>query len=58
MVICPIALAVHCTGCPLVKFCPLKTVLGDYGKGSPVLNEEQASNADDKNTTPDKSADQ
>jgi hypothetical protein len=32
MVICPIARAVHCTGCPLVKFCPAKTVLGDYGK--------------------------
>jgi len=32
MVICPIALAVHCTGCPLVKICPAKTILGDYGK--------------------------
>jgi hypothetical protein len=32
MVICPIARAVHCTGCPLVKFCPAKTILGDYGK--------------------------
>jgi len=32
MVICPIARAVHCTGCALVKFCPAKTILGDYGK--------------------------
>ena len=32
MVICPIAKAVHCTGCLLVKFCPAKTILGDYGK--------------------------
>lgn len=32
MVICPIAKAVHCTGCPFVKFCPAKTTLGDYGK--------------------------
>jgi hypothetical protein len=32
MVICPIALAVHCTGCPLVKICPVKTILGDFGK--------------------------
>lgn len=32
MVICPIAIAVHCTGCPLVKFCPAKTILGDFGK--------------------------
>lgn len=32
MVICPIARMVHCTGCVLVKFCPLKTIIGDYGK--------------------------
>jgi hypothetical protein len=32
MVICPIARAVHCTGCILVKFCPAKTILGDFGK--------------------------
>lgn len=32
MVICPIAKMVHCTGCILVKFCPAKTILGDYGK--------------------------
>jgi hypothetical protein len=30
MVICPIALAVHCTGCPFFKFCPAKPTLGDY----------------------------
>jgi hypothetical protein len=35
MVICPIALAVHCKGCPLVKFCPAKSILGDYGKEAP-----------------------
>jgi hypothetical protein len=32
MVICPIALVVHCKGCPIVKFCPAKTIIGDYGK--------------------------
>lgn len=32
MVICPIARMVHCTGCFLVKICPAKTILGDYGK--------------------------
>lgn len=32
MVICPIARAVHCTGCFMVKFCPAKTILGDYQK--------------------------
>lgn len=30
MTICPIALTVHCIGCPLVKFCPAKSFLGDY----------------------------
>ncbi|GAB4165656.1 MAG: hypothetical protein Fur0039_01870 [Rhodocyclaceae bacterium] len=30
MKICPIALAAGCARCPLVSFCPLKTVLGDY----------------------------
>jgi hypothetical protein len=30
MTLCPIALAVHCTGCPLVKVCPAKRVLGDF----------------------------
>jgi len=32
MVICPIALIVHCSGCPIVKICPAKTIIGDYGK--------------------------
>jgi hypothetical protein len=32
MVICPIALVVHCKGCPIVKVCPAKTIIGDYGK--------------------------
>ncbi len=32
MTICPIALAVHCVGCPFVTFCPAKTILGDYDK--------------------------
>jgi len=30
MTLCPIALAVHCTGCPVVKVCPAKRTLGDY----------------------------
>jgi hypothetical protein len=32
MVICPIALVVHCSGCPIVKICPAKTIIGDFGK--------------------------
>ena len=36
MTLCPVALAVHCTGCPIVKVCPAKTILGDYGKYPPA----------------------
>ena len=36
MTLCPIALAVHCTGCPLVKVCPAKRVLGDFGTYVPA----------------------
>lgn len=32
MTLCPVALVVHCTGCPIVNMCPAKTVIGDYGK--------------------------
>ncbi len=32
MVICPIALAVHCVKCPIFNVCPVKTVIGDYKK--------------------------
>lgn len=35
MTLCPIALAVHCTGCPVVKVCPAKRVLGDYATYTP-----------------------
>jgi len=30
MTLCPIALAVHCTGCPVVKACPAKRSIGDF----------------------------
>jgi len=32
MTICPIALAVGCKKCALVKMCPVKEILGDYKK--------------------------
>ena len=35
MTLCTIALAVHCVGCPIVKLCPAKTVLGDFGTFQP-----------------------
>lgn len=32
MTLCPIALAVGCKKCPAFSVCPLKGVIGDYGK--------------------------
>jgi hypothetical protein len=51
MVICPIARAVHCTGCALVKFCPAKTFLGDYGK---TETKPESTGSDSEKTTPQK----
>jgi hypothetical protein len=57
MVICPIARAVHCTGCLFVKFCPAKTTLGDYGKDEgefvdkAIDEESQKSEEKSKNST-------
>jgi hypothetical protein len=30
MTICPVALAVGCAKCPVVKICPGKSVIGNY----------------------------
>jgi hypothetical protein len=32
MTLCPGALAIGCRKCPVVGFCPLKSVIGDYKK--------------------------
>ena len=32
MTLCPVALAVGCEKCPIVKVCPAKTVIGDFEK--------------------------
>jgi hypothetical protein len=33
MTLCPVALAVGCTKCPIVRLCPVKGVIGDYKPG-------------------------
>ena len=43
MTICPIALVVGCEKCPVFKFCPLTTVLGDQKKEPKNKNEESTS---------------
>lgn len=55
MTLCPIAMMVHCTGCPFVKFCPAKTILGDYGKTS---GQNPPSQSDSNNNDKDKSQDE
>jgi hypothetical protein len=46
MTLCPIALVVHCTGCPLVKVCPAKRVLGDYETHVPPVASDADAKAD------------
>lgn len=48
MTLCPVALAVGCRKCPIVRMCPVKGLIGDYkpekvgrsaprrGKGGPA----------------------
>jgi hypothetical protein len=45
MTLCPIALAVHCTGCPIVKACPAKRTLGDYATYPPPAPSESGAKA-------------
>ena len=32
MILCPAAMAIGCKKCPVVEFCLLKSVIGDYKK--------------------------
>lgn len=50
MTLCPIAIAVGCKKCPALTVCPLKSVIGDYGKQEATQTKEQAdkANADAK----------
>jgi hypothetical protein len=34
MTLCPIALVASCSKCPVVSYCPLKTVIGDFVQDS------------------------
>jgi hypothetical protein len=46
MTLCPIALAVHCAGCPIVKVCPAKRALGDYETYVPPATSESGAKAE------------
>ena len=30
MTLCPVALAIGCKKCPIVRMCPVKGIIGDY----------------------------
>ena len=30
MTLCPVAIAITCNKCPIVSFCPGKSIIGDY----------------------------
>jgi len=36
MTVCPIAIVASCSKCPIVKFCPVKSLLGDAPKAAEV----------------------
>jgi hypothetical protein len=57
MTLCPIALAVHCTGCPIVKACPAKRTLGDYATYVPPAASESGAKAGGDATTQKKDGD-
>ena len=44
MTLCPYALVLSCAKCPIVKVCPLKSVIGDAPKKS--AKTEEASESD------------
>jgi len=47
MTLCPVALAVGCAKCPIVKACPLKGVIGDY-KADDKKAADKSASADKK----------
>lgn len=55
MTLCPIAMMVHCTGCPLVKVCPAKTILGDFGKTEATNKDKPAESDSSSDSSNDES---
>ena len=45
MTLCPIALVASCSKCPVVGYCPLKTLIGDFE----VENKPNSDNTEDQN---------
>lgn len=49
MTVCPYALVLSCAKCPIVKVCPLKSVIGDAKKvAHKPADEQNSADADNK----------
>jgi len=48
MVLCPVALAVGCKGCPIFNVCPVKGVIGDYKPDEAAAKSESSGSAKKK----------
>jgi hypothetical protein len=48
MVLCPVALAVGCKGCPVFNVCPLKSVIGDYKPDDATVEKDKAAGKKEK----------
>ena len=46
MTLCPGAMAIGCRKCPIVGFCPLKSVIGDYKKEDEAKAAQAAEKSD------------
>jgi hypothetical protein len=44
MTLCPVAIVAGCKKCPVVGFCPLKSVIGDYKKDEEGQAKESTDN--------------
>ncbi len=42
MVLCPVALAVGCKGCPIFNVCPVKGIIGDHKPDETAAENDKA----------------
>ena len=48
MVLCPVALAVGCKGCPVFNVCPVKGIIGDYKPDEGTAQKDKAESGANK----------
>lgn len=48
MTLCPYALVLSCAKCPIVKVCPLKSVIGDSPKKTEKGDDSETSNKENE----------